>query len=483
MPSHRTSEYLPHGENLCAHLEQSEVLDSARWYMLPMIEWLVDNWDALLHEERLPLRNFGTSAAEALASSRRPPVSLKEIDDFKWLDTWSEWWSRHCVRSGSEGGLFPDLYIRRYRDQLEISTGAEPLLGIPDDIVFLSPNRSYSVDTFLTAETLFTVLGGAVQELRRRVPDSLRIERLAAEYSSLRSPDRFARRLPWLAGLVDNLHRWREVQNAVDKVLGKVSAGVRDQITDRERSTDLVVVGSAYVRLLYGAFSPTTTIEDVALLTGLVVDNYVPDASEWFLKLDVALDTSDVRQLSPGEQGSWLGEQACKLLAEDSDGWIDVQTVLASLEIGTTKIDLTDEEVRAVSVFGPTQRPHIFGNRRIRWGQSVEVERFTLAHELCHLILDREHGGELAIATGPWAPVTIEQRANAFAAAFLMPTWLLRDALNATGLSADSEEAIATISSRLRVSKSSLIDRLYNLGELTLDDRLRLRSIWFQASE
>jgi Zn-dependent peptidase ImmA (M78 family) len=170
-------------------------------------------------------------------------------------------------------------------------------------------------------------------------------------------------------------------------------------------------------------------------------------------------------------------------LVEDSDGWIDVHAVLATLEIANTKIDLTDEEVRAVSVFGPTQQPHIFCNRRTRWGQSVEVERFTLAHELCHLILDREYGDELAIATGPWAPVGIEQRANAFAAAFLMPTWLLRDALNATGLPAESEKAITAVSTRLRVSRSSLIDRLYNLGELTIDDRLRLRSIWLPTSE
>src|SRR5260370_28969386 len=31
-----------HGENLCAHIEQGEILDSAHWYLLPLIEWLVD---------------------------------------------------------------------------------------------------------------------------------------------------------------------------------------------------------------------------------------------------------------------------------------------------------------------------------------------------------------------------------------------------------------------------------------------------------
>jgi hypothetical protein len=110
------------------------------------------------------------------------------------------------------------------------------------------------------------------------------------------------------------------------------------------------------------------------------------------------------------------------ILGGDADGWVDIHFVVNNLGIEVSGIDLSDDEVRAVSVFGPTQRPHVFYNRRTRWGQSDAVQRFTLAHELCHLLLDREHGDELAIATGPWAPVGIEQRANAFAAAFLMPT-------------------------------------------------------------
>ena len=46
------------------------------------------------------------------------------------------------------------------------------------------------------------------------------------------------------------------------------------------------------------------------------------------------------------------------------------------------------------------------------------------------------------------------------------------------GLSADDPTAIERVSAELRVSASSLIDRLYNLDELTFDDRIRLRSIW-----
>jgi Zn-dependent peptidase ImmA (M78 family) len=230
--------------------------------------------------------------------------------------------------------------------------------------------------------------------------------------------------------------------------------------------------------LLYGAVSPTIEPADVALLTECVIENYVDDAGSWWTVLDLPLDVAELRQFPPGEQGGRLGEKACELLGGGGDGWVDVESILARIGISTSEIELSDADVRAISVCGPTQRPHIFRNARTRWGQSAEVNRFTLAHELAHLILDREYGDELAIASGPWAPVAIEQRANAFAAAFLMPTWLLRGLLAAETVPADNADTIKSVSAKLRVSASSLIDRLYNLGEISFDDRIRLRSAW-----
>ena len=244
-----------------------------------------------------------------------------------------------------------------------------------------------------------------------------------------------------------------------------------------------MIVGSAYARLLYGAVSPTTDLDDVTRLTNYIVANYVDDATPWLSALDLPLDLSEVIQLPPGEQGGRLGEKACELLGGATRDWVDIESITSSLDISVSEMELSDIEVRAVSVFGPTQRPHVFRNTRTRWGNSAEVARFTLAHELCHLLLDREYGDELAIASGPWAPLAIERRANAFAAAFLMPTWLLRDALASASAPADDPDTIKSVSARLHVSASSLIDRLYNLGEITFDDRIRLRSAWVPPHE
>jgi hypothetical protein len=189
------------GENLCAHIEQGEEIQAAHGYMLPLMEWLADNWDPLLHEERLPLQNVGISAAESLARTRMPPVSLKEIDDFEWPEIWADWWNRHSVRAAREGGLFPDIYLRRYRDRLEISTGAEPLPGVPNEFRFLASNRVYHADLASSAEAIYQVLSAATQELRRRVPQSSRMERLVEKVANLCSPAYETKRMAWIAGI------------------------------------------------------------------------------------------------------------------------------------------------------------------------------------------------------------------------------------------------------------------------------------------
>jgi len=290
--------------------------------------------------------------------------------------------------------------------------------------------------------------------------------------------------MTWVAGLGNDVDRYARIAAEVDAALALVQPEIRQELEGAGRHSELVIYGSPYARLLYGAVSPSTTEDDVARLTHALVGNYIPDASSWLEILELedlrALER-EVQQLNPGEQGSRLGELAVPLLAAPTNGLVDIHDSLGSLEIEVSKIDLSDDQVRAVSVFGPKQKPHIFCNRLTFWGQSIEVERFTLAHELCHLILDREWGDALAVASGPWAPLAIEQRANAFAAAFLMPSWLLRDSIAALDRPIDEVETILALANLLRVSVSSLVDRLYNLGEINADDRFRLRTPGFES--
>ncbi len=89
-------------------------------------------------------------------------------------------------------------------------------------------------------------------------------------------------------------------------------------------------------------------------------------------------------------------------------------------------------------------------------------QRFTLAHELCHLMTEDDQGIHLDedIYAGARRREASELRANAFAAALLMPQAPLREAIGSSGL---SQEAFAALACELWVSPSALAYRLKGL--------------------
>ena len=132
------------GRNLCAHQEQDGHVDSVHWYLLPLIEWFARNWNPLLHEERLPVLNDGDTGWESLLSTRFPPPAIDDDGEraSAWEGEWQRWWNRHALRSASEGGLFPDVVLRRLRDSVEISWGPARSVGMPHHFSFLEPGLS-----------------------------------------------------------------------------------------------------------------------------------------------------------------------------------------------------------------------------------------------------------------------------------------------------------------------------------------------------
>ncbi len=88
-------------------------------------------------------------------------------------------------------------------------------------------------------------------------------------------------------------------------------------------------------------------------------------------------------------------------------------------------------------------------------------QRFTLAHELCHLLFSDDQGVHLDEDIYAKASKTgdSEMRANAFAASFLMPAAILEERVE----QGFDETAFCRLAADLRVSPSALAYRLQNL--------------------
>ena len=180
------------GRNLCAHSEEGERIESAHWYLLPLMEWFARNWNALLHEERLPAKNEGGDAWTSLRSTRFPPPAVDVDRAAAWEDRWQGWWHRHALRAASAGGLFPDVVFRRFRDAIEISWGDARSVGTPAGFHFLEcGQRSVHLSPTDVARPLHEALHSASSHLISRAPD---LPRLKAHRRELRTLRRVAAR-------------------------------------------------------------------------------------------------------------------------------------------------------------------------------------------------------------------------------------------------------------------------------------------------
>ena len=472
------------GRNLCAHREEGEGIDSVHWYLLPLLEWFTRNWDPLLHEERLPVENAGHTAWESLRATCFPPLAIED-DERKasnWEGVWQDWWSRHALPAAREGGLFPDIVFRRLRDQIEVSWGSVRTAGMPDHYQFTESERGTArLPPQSVAEPLHDVLSQAGKYLSSSMPDSKRIEALNRKLRGLKAAGKARgeareRRLAWLAGLGTTRHGVRAGWRRAVENLSDLAARPRRAMLETVE-TPLVVTGSCHAALMFGSLAPDVTAPDVQELARATVGLHA-------LEGETAAMGGMCRAAPIAESGSRPWDQGYELAEEVHEHFdgafergdrVDVEGLIEALDVHIEKLELSDAKVRGVSIAGPQHRPGIFVNGRHASNAHEAGRRFTLAHEICHLLFDREQGRALAIASGPWAPRAIEQRANAFAAMLLMPASLVKRTLAGLAVAVATKEGVDAVAERLGAGRLAVLNHLANLGFVDEMDWQRLK--------
>lgn len=103
------------------------------------------------------------------------------------------------------------------------------------------------------------------------------------------------------------------------------------------------------------------------------------------------------------------------------DARCKVEDFLQQLGVVVDDLEIDSKLIDAVCAWGPEHGPVIFVNANGPHSAGFRGYRATLAHELCHLLIDR--GGALPVGEikGGNVPREIEARANAFAAELLVP--------------------------------------------------------------
>jgi Zn-dependent peptidase ImmA (M78 family) len=461
------------GRNLCAHHTRDEGSESVAWYLLPLLEWLADNWTALLHEERLPLRNRKATAAEYMTMSPPIPAGVEVDEYYEQLSQWQAWWHRHALESAADGGLYPRLFIRRWGDRAEVSWSSTNLVGAPESFRFDVPSGSVRLPVGEVAQALHATAKAAVNELLRRHPESARLQQLESTLAAL-SQGSQQERLAWLTGLGE---RFAEVWHAAEQAIQDFAGDHTRPLLD-PTGGGLVLQGSPHLAVLFGTLSPNVTIPDVLRLTKAMLAVPAPSGDLPYIQVLASLEElrAEVEELTPVdfEQGNQLAEEVLGMFGIDDSNSIGITGLYADLGIRIDDVELTDASVRAVSIASDDHQATCFVNPSYTFGSDENIRRFSLAHELCHLLFDRTRAMKLAVASGPWAPVSIERRANAFAAALLLPRVLLDTAARRSNETYGSFPWVSDIAAHAKVGPTAVINRLSNLGILSTADRDRL---------
>jgi hypothetical protein len=456
------------GLNLCEHElvlgdGQIESQEAVTWYLAPFVRWLAEHWGPLLHEERFP-RGLRLGELSRARTARDAYLSILETrgDDLTAFEPWQEWASRHGVRWAAEGGLTPDVFIRRVGDDVEVSWGNRLQPGGEAAQFWIEPGIAH-----VPVSAVGDALDAALEWFANQ-PDLVNRGWFGEIRQLIQNSRRQAERSHWLSWYLDGSHlagpltelfnRLRMRPEIVGAFQGMAAAQYLDPLSP--------------AAAMFGTLSPNISEPAAIRLLAIVSDAYHDRANSADLDQFVTGQPAWSAR-SPWDEGYQLARdfiETADILRNET--LVDLDNLLARLGVTSRPEHLDEVGPRGAALAGDGLRPTIVINRDHPMNRAAAGRRFSIAHELCHILHDRGRGRRVTHSSTPWAPAAVEQRANAFAAMLLMPPEAIRRAL--PELSGNvSLETIADAAAAMQVSLRALIQHLANLNEIADEDRGR----------
>lgn len=450
------------GVPLTEHQLHGEQKDAIRWYLGPVIAWLIREWKWLMHEEAYVWpAHLGDSAATTVSADLQRYIASEYKPDREIYKVIREWWSRHALHSADSSALYPDIFIRRVEDNIEISWLDKQPEFPPDGFELNLKPGTALFPVADVAKPLWSFLRWAVDTAPAREREDK--EQVAQLKTQLAAVER-----------LDSAEL--EAAHFANEAIRSIINNVRNEfnwVSNRRALPDVPVIAELDTpALMFGGLNVSLGEKDVRLLFGLLSKRRV-DSEQAKLKALVS-SPSIYEFIQPYAHGYELAYAAREALGIDHyTAFVDIDKVLSDLGIAVQSEALETTSVRGVAIAGVGFSPAILINTTNRFNASKGGRRFTLAHELCHILFDRSSAKRLSHVSGPWASVRVEKRANAFAAMFLATPHALSKAL--TG--ADVSGQLKNLCERFGIGTITLREHMRNL-DLISDDEYQQGGGW-----
>jgi Zn-dependent peptidase ImmA (M78 family) len=395
------------GKNLTAHTrkESSTMEDALMWPAAYLARWFVRAWPGFWNRAGWPLPGPVVDAESACWMLDKHLAELGPDVSDDLLDRRDGFVASHSLLAAAAGGVMPHVYLMHEDATVHIVWGSRHLLSRPSDVVFHEPQGRVSVraDLFVDAIAEFlkwcsVTFGSSDPILARQISEwILRLDRPEAAEDRM-----FGYLHPW--GVPSSSSAPSDIDPRLDLPTDWRSAGA------------FLNPGQFPAAVVFRSLSPVVSKDDVfALLTRLRAYPSYGGTELESLRSGLAVQAHEV----PHHQGYALAEQLRRKLG-NIDGLLDIDSLLGRAGVKIDEANLSDASADAATVWGAEHGPVVvlntLGSKNVPWAR-----RMTLAHEFCHLLIDRHAAAELMIASTPWAPPKLERRANAFAAELLLP--------------------------------------------------------------
>ncbi len=398
------------GKNLTAHTHEDSAVfhPGVHWPAIYIARWLVHSWNGLFEVARWPIPTLERNARDVALLMDRTLANATDDDD-TLLDLRDRFIEQHALQAAAAGAVLPGVYLARDGARVSIAWDSPPLGALvfhrsrgEADIpvgAFLQVVRNF---VEWVADTISNIVG---------TPDH---QSLVTWLQRLDSVEQARAVLLGYAGLDDALWYTLKPDPAITpEHFFELSPGW----VTRGASAD--PTGSS-IAVAFRCTSPQMSAEELGLIRDLIRSARPNSAAK--AKLDaITNQVPDViGDMLDYEQGYQLASYVRASLGNEH-AYLDIESLLDGMGIPVQDIELSDTDLDGGVVCDDAHGPVIFVNRGSLKAMSPWGRRMVLAHELCHLLFDRQHAVPLAVISGPWAPAPIERRANAFAAEFLLP--------------------------------------------------------------
>ncbi|MFA7238928.1 MAG: ImmA/IrrE family metallo-endopeptidase [Sulfuricellaceae bacterium] len=372
-------------------LDASGQIQGVTWSWIELLEFLGNAWPYLIEEEQLPI---------IFDHREESPKHLGELC------------GRAKYRWSKLNEQEVDAEDALLRDFLAVHDLAEALHGAqPSQLLLLRQGNQMLVATTRQEWVLpFAVTMSTLEKLSEVVKEKI------APLEDTRSE--IAR------------SRWESRDSMPEGKRLQIATGIDASLLDRIWPTNLEAANDRLYELKAAARMIGGKLPDDQLKTILEKINSLPNGKPLDLGVLHQKTTrliEEQKSIDPAIQGRLLASMLREHLS--IIGKVEPKDILINWGVSILDFKIENSRLDAIAAWGEKHAPTILLNAEGARAKLPSGTRSTLAHEICHLLVDINEALPAAEVFGGNVPYVIERRANAFAAELLLPRFAARDHL------------------------------------------------------